>query len=248
VILLGDHFSSDDRSRHSEWLRRQQWFIKARNQQERQREVTEKLDDEILSLATEVVMATEMQIEEFKVKLDTYDEATVFALMENQEQLDAVNAQILAMLERAYVMEDGRRVFKTEDGTQVFDEKGTEVTRDELDFDLISPSAPTWEQRLELLGKRNQLTTERKQILEFQEKVDQAREKVADGKISSDELDELDAELSDATPVSVKKYLKGAPTVENAPNAKATIAAIANPASIVPTTAPEKAPLFDPMW
>ncbi len=243
MIQLGEHFSSDDRSRHSEWLLRRQWFIKARYQQERQRGITEKLDDEILSLATEAVMATEMQIEEFKVKLDTYDEATVFALMENQEQLDAVNAQILAMLERAYVMDDGRRVFKTEDGTQVFDEQGTEVTRDELDFDLISPSAPTWEQRMELLGKRDQLTTERKQILEF----DKARENVAEGKISSDELDELDSELSEAAPPLVKKQMPGYSAADSTPNAKATFTAIANPTGIVPTATPEQAPVFDPM-
>lgn len=155
---LGEHFGSDDRSRHSEWLQHQQWFIKARRDHERKEEAADNLQDDILALAAEVILATEIQIEEFKVKLDAYDEATIIALMENQEQLDAINAQLLSMLERAYVMDDGRRVFKTEDGTQVFDEFANEVTCDELDFDLISPDSPTWEQRLELLGKPSHLT------------------------------------------------------------------------------------------
>jgi len=217
---LGEHFVSDDRSRHSEWLQHQQWFIKARRDHERKEEAADNLQDDILALAAEVILATEIQIEEFKVKLDAYDEATVIALMENQELLDAVNAQLHSMLERAYVMDDGRRVFKTEDGTQVFDEFANEVKRDELDFDLISPGSPTWEQRLELLGKRDQLTSEREQILEFQEKLDHAREQVVDSKISISELDDLDAELADAMPPSVKAHLSESAAAAKAPNIK----------------------------
>ena len=35
MVKLGEHFASDDRSRHSEWLRQQQWFIKARQDNQR---------------------------------------------------------------------------------------------------------------------------------------------------------------------------------------------------------------------
>ena len=67
-------------------------------------------------------VATDMQIQEFEAKLDRYEAATVAALIENQERLDVVTAQMIVLLDQTYVLEDGRRVFKTEDGTQVFDE------------------------------------------------------------------------------------------------------------------------------
>jgi len=35
MVKLGEHFASDDRSRHSEWLRQQKWFIKARQDNQR---------------------------------------------------------------------------------------------------------------------------------------------------------------------------------------------------------------------
>lgn len=100
-------------------------------------------------------MATPTQVEEFEIKLDSYDEAIVTALMENQELLDAVRNEITAMLSQAYVLEDGRRVFKTEDGTQVFDEFGTEVQADEVDPLQIDDSLPTWEAlNIYILGLR----------------------------------------------------------------------------------------------
>ncbi len=261
MIQLRDHFSSDDPGRHSEWLRHRQWFIKARRDQVRKEELTDKLDDQVLSLAVETVMATKFQIEEFKVKLDDYDQAAVAALMENQElqaeikqHLFDVQTRIQDMLDRAYVMEDGRRAFLTEDGTQAFDENGTEITRDELDFSLVPANNPTWESMSNafseqdgLLADYNKAKIERAQIHEFQEKVDQVSEKLADGTTTKDDVDNFGAELSDATPASVKKHMKGHSAIDNAPNAKGTFTANANPASIVPTVAPEQAPAYDPM-
>ena len=229
MIQLGEHFKTDDRSRHSDWLRQQRWFIKSKHEQVRRDDIADKQEQGMLSLAADVIMATEIQIEKFKVKLDAYDEATVKALMENSKALDLVNAQLEEMLERAYVMEDGRRVFRTEDGTQVFDEFGKEVTRDNLEFDRITPDMPTWEAFSEGVEHLDKLETERGQILEFQEKVDAARERVADGKITKDELDDLGSELSDATPASVKKHMSGFDTSDNAPAVKTAFTANAKP-------------------
>lgn len=234
MIQLGEHFRTDDRSRHSDWLRQQRWFIKAKHEQIRRDDIADKQEQSMLSLATDVVMATKIQIEKFRVKLDAYDEATVKALMENRQALDLINAQLEDMLERAYVMEDGRRVFRTEDGTQVFDEFGKEVTHGELDFDQITPDMPTWEAFSEGVERLNKLETERGQILEFQEKLDAARESVADGKFTKEELDDLGSELSDATPASVKRHISGFDTADNAPAAKTAFTATANPT--IPTT------------
>lgn len=218
MVKLGEHFASDDRGRHSEWLRQQQWFIKARQDTQHRDTLEDKAEQNASAFATAVVMATATQIEEFEVKLDSYDEATVIALMENQELLDAVNARIDALLAQAYVMDDGRRVFRTEDGAQVFDEFGGEVTTEELNPDLIDPSYPTWEAFSAEVDQRQELTQQRTEILEFQEKVDSAHEQIAEGEISEADLESLDADLLDAMPLAVRDHVAGLEPVTAAPD------------------------------
>ena len=209
MVKLGEHFASDDRGRHSEWLRQQQWFIKARQDNQHRDTIEDKAEQNASAFASAVVMATATQIEEFEIKLNSYDEATVVALMENQELMDAVNARIDALLAQAYVMDDGRRVFRTEDGEQVFDEFGGEVSAEELNADLIDPSYPTWEAFSAEVDQRQELTQQRTEILEFQEKVDAAHEQIADGEISEADLDALDAELLDVMPSTVRDHVAG---------------------------------------
>jgi len=238
MIKLGEHFRRDDRSRHSGQFQQKRWFIKARQDQERRDVLEDRAEANFTAFATAVVVATQIEIEEFTARLDTYDEATVKALMENQETLDLINDQLSKMLERAYVMEDGRRLFKTEDGMQVFDETGQEVTRGELDFDLITPDMPSWESYQPILTESQRLNAERDQILEFQGKVDAAREKVADVKMTKDDLDDLDAELADAVPPSVKAHLpEGMNPAVNAPDVRGEFSAQADPATLPKTGA-----------
>lgn len=59
------------------------------------------------ALSAAVTIASDVQITEFKVKLDTYDAATVTALMENQVLLDAVRESLDLILSRAHVLENG---------------------------------------------------------------------------------------------------------------------------------------------
>ncbi len=237
MIQLSEHFGND--SRYSpEAARRKQWFIKARQDKAHQEDLTERAADNATAFGVSAIVATEIQIEQFEAKLDVYDEATVKALMLNQEKLDAVNAQIEDMLERAYVMEDGRRVFKTEDGSQVFDENGKEVTQDELDFSAIDPNNPTWESYKPVHDEKTRILQEREQIHAFQEKVDAARERVADGEISKPDLDDLDAELADAMPPSVKTHVSGFDTAGNAAAAKTAFTANANPETPTNPVAP----------
>ena len=134
-------------------------------------------------------------------------------------------------LERAYVMDDGRRVFKTKDGAQVFDEFGVEVSSDELDFDLIGSEKTTWEEFSTAIELDQTLQSERSEILEFQEKVDAARERVSDGNITKAELEELDAELLDLIPSAVRSHIPELSAVENVKNTEPNEASLAAPKS-----------------
>jgi hypothetical protein len=209
VGALSEHFRSEGPGRESEWARQRRWFIKAKHDHQRREEIADKIEDGVAALATEVVMATQTQIQTFEVKLDSYDAATVAALMENQELIDAVTDRIADMLTRAYVMQDGRRVFKTEDGTQVFDEFGVEVPPDELDPDLIDDNRPTYEAYAADVESLALLESDRTQILEFQQQVDAAREQIADGELSEADLEGLDADLLDAMPPAIRGQVPG---------------------------------------
>lgn len=217
MVQLGEHFRTVDGRNRSDWERLQRQFAQKRVEQERREKHEDRLDDQMAALAVEVIMATELQLKQFSAKLDTYDEATVVALMENQERLDAVQARISLMLDQAYVHEDGRRLFKTEDGTQVFDEFGEELSAEEIDFDLIGAERPTWEAYSAERALENDLMAERAEILEFQEQVDAAREQVAEGDISEADLEALDAELMDIMPTAVRAHVPGMELPEPAP-------------------------------
>lgn len=229
MIQLVEHFSRDIRSRHSDWLRQQRWFFKAKERDEKRKDIEEQRADDAMSLAADIVIAAQEEIEAIRIKLDRYDEANVRALMLNQEKLDAIDAQFLELLDRAYVMSDGRRVFLTEDGTRAYDETGKEVTRDELDFDLIPKGSPTWEQHQEMMRRRQEAMRERERILEFQRKVDRARDCLDEGAIPKSELDELDADLEAAMPSSVRAQMRQSDKAANAVRLNAEFSARAAP-------------------
>lgn len=223
MIQLARHFADDHRRARLEAAQRQQWFIKAREEQKRREETAEEAADEVLAAGFAAVMATETQLAEFRTKLDLRDAATIEALNENRIKLEHVQqlllqseARIQDMLDRAYVLEDGRRVFLTEDRSRAFDEFGGEVSGEDLDFDAVPQNAPTYEAyaeqieiERELRAQERALIEEQRDILDYQDKLDEARERIASNEITADELEELDAELLDATPVSVTRHIPG---------------------------------------
>lgn len=98
-------------------------------------------------------------------------------------------------------------MFRTEDGTQVFDEFGQEVTRDELDPILISDEHPVWEDFQPQFARKNILTEQRNALLDYQQQLDEAREALVEGEITEAELEELQAMLIADMPKSVRARL-----------------------------------------
>lgn len=209
MVELTEHFRTEGPGRGSDWDRQRKWFIKAKHEQQRREDHEDKLDASVTALSAAVAVATDVQVKAFKLKLDTYDSATVNALMDNQELLDAVNARLESMLARAHVLEDGRRVFKTEDGTQVFDEHGVEVGVEDVDPDAIDPTKPTWEAFSAEVEMKEHLVQQRSDILEFQEQLDATRDRADEGDLTEANLEELDTELLAVMPHVVKNHVPG---------------------------------------
>lgn len=263
MIQLGDHFRSNERSRHSEWLRRRQWFIKARRDQVRQDQIIDRQEDEVLSLAAEATMATEIQIEEFEArldvyearldafgsKLDAYDVAITNALIENQEILDGLLAYREELLAKAYVLEDGRRVFKSEDGKTVIDEFENVVGEEIIDPGMIPDNLTKSDVYVGVNSEVRQVRVDKKQLHTAQEKVYQAREKIpgvskkiqearekiAEGNLTVDELEDLDDDILGAMPSlsslpklppTAMKFLSGVENVASIPNAKGAFGSV----------------------
>lgn len=196
---------------------RQQW-------REDERERAEQQAAEILD-TIETVLATREAVAGLRVQLDEYDTATVGALIENQEAIDAVRAKIDAMLEEAYVLADGRRVFKTKDGTRVFDEYGKEVVTKIVDPDAIDERHPTWEAFKAETDAKAKLEEDRQQLLEYQAKLDEARERLDKGEITHKELESLKADLAEGMPDTVRAQLDRAKPKADSDPAHETAAA-----------------------
>lgn len=202
------------RSHRQEFAKRAEWRrederrldqIKQKEEKDRKEEREQNAEQEAFFDTAMLVIATETEIADFNVKLDTYDAVTVEALMENEEALVKVREEMRIMLDKAYVLPDGRKVFKTEDGTRVFDEKGVEVK----DFDpkTIEDWRPRHEGYQSIVQQFDTLSEERKELVEFQEKLDKTREGANEDGLTKAELDDLEKRLEENVPDAVKAKL-----------------------------------------
>jgi len=213
-----------------------------RKRRERKEDTREETSD-LLDIATAII-STE-QAAEFRVKLDSYDVAVVDALHENDLKMERARAELDRIFARAHVLPDGRRVFKTEDGTRVFDEFGQELPPEVIEPDEIADERPRWEVAKDALDTLELVTQERTDILAYQTKLDDARERLDSGKMTQDEYDQLREELKAEMPDAVRAQipeLADKPTVEaSKPPAKAVDLDFSG--DVVPTVAAAKMPM-----
>lgn len=194
-----------------------QKFVLRQSEEERKRR--DRKDDvrddetEFLDMAMAIVSSSE--IDAFKVDLDRYDTATVEALQENQIELAAVRERMDQLLGQAHVLPDGRRVFKTQDGLRVFDEHGIEVEAATIDPDAIEDSHPRWEQYKPEFDRANELIAQQTEQLQYQSKLDDARERFDAGKLTRTEFDELRDELKADMPQAVRAKIPGMEAEQN---------------------------------
>ena len=171
---------------------------------ERQRARQQERDDQQEDLnrfVDQVVgMVIDAQQAQIKARLDTLAEANTKALLRNSEEMEAAQERLKEILTHALVLPDGRRVFRTEDGTRVIDEHGQEVLPEIVDPASIGDERPTWEEFERESQNLDRLEAERERLLEQQEQIDQAREDFDEGNLSAAELDALEADLGPPAP------------------------------------------------
>ena len=180
-------------------------------QQEKERERRERNEDarnddaELMDFA--MVMVSAAEIDAFRLDLDQYDAATVGALQENERELIEVRERMDHLLGQAHTLPDGRRVFKTEDGLRVFDELGAEVDASTIDSDLIDDFRPRWETYKPELDRLSVLMEQRAELLAYQQKLDEARDRLDRGDLTREEFDALRDDMKVAMPDAVRSHI-----------------------------------------
>ncbi|MEM8541609.1 MAG: hypothetical protein AAGF25_11710 [Pseudomonadota bacterium] len=276
MIQLANHFRDIERSRHSEWLHQRKWFIKAKHDQERREKIEEQAEDSFIALSSDVIIATEIQIREFQarmeafeVKLDDYDakltildEAVAEALLEQISKLELLEADKQAMLDSAFTLEDGRKVFRSEDSTFAVDETGNRLGQLEFEAQDIPAGPDTAEDYLKKLDDISATKSEIDQLHKAQQDIDAARDNSAEAReilkrgrdlagtegVSVGELDDLEKELEGAMPkhipripTSAMKFVAGV-KVSAVPEVKTNFAGAADGLAIPPEPLVPKAP------
>lgn len=195
-------------ARSAAYRREQDRFFKETEKRLKDDRKVERLDDDLADLATVAVLASDEDLAEFQITLDAYDAATVEALMENEQQLEAVRERINAMLSEAYVLPDGRRVFKSKDGQRVFDEHGQELSPQEIDPNLIEEWRPRHEDFAAEIRLQDDLTDERDTLLRYQEKLDEARARIEGDDVTKQDIADIRADLDASMPIGVREIAR----------------------------------------
>lgn len=208
ATIITDQSRRAEFARSAEHRRKEARFFEEERRRFEDKEA-DRVDNALLEFVVGMVLASDGDIAAFTLELDAYDEATVKALIENGERMLAERKEIDAMLEKAHVLPDGRRVFKTEDGFRVFDEHGTELASDVIDPDEIADWRPHYEKYDERIQAYERLAEERAEIIEFQNEVDEVRREVGEGNVTKDRLEEMRERLANRVPKAVAVQMEG---------------------------------------
>ncbi|QGN00177.1 hypothetical protein [Methylocystis parvus] len=129
--------------------------------------------------------------------------------MENEQRLANARKNREEIEAHAYRLPDGRMAFKTEDGLRVFDQNGTQLAPDTINPDGIPDNLPRWKGYQDVAAREHKLHHDRDELLRLQKRVDEAREELDKGGISSKRLDDLSADLQRDMPEAVQRKLAG---------------------------------------
>ena len=199
-----------------------QRFLQRQLDEQKRRDRKEDIEQGSDGLDMAVAVITTVEAAQFKMELDTYDVAVVNALNENDRKMEIAQAEWDRILAKAHVLPDGRRVFKNDDGTKVFDEFEQEVPLEVIHPDEIDDSRPRWKVAQKAIGTIKSIAQERTEVLEYQAKLDEARERVNSGEMTREELDRYHEELKAEIPDAVRQQIP-----ELADDPKAAVAASA---------------------
>lgn len=159
-------------------------------------------DDTSDDILIVVAMASQENVQAFRDQLNEMQQRTIERVLYLQHQRDALLAEQQQMLENAYALEDGRRVFRSEDSTYVIDENGSEVRRDVVDPDDIGDGFTSAETYLSITRRLDDNEHATSEAIQFQEQLDDLGDRLGRDELTQEELDVFIQELEYITPES----------------------------------------------
>ncbi|MEO0384564.1 MAG: hypothetical protein AAF234_13535 [Pseudomonadota bacterium] len=227
AALTGFLGSSFKRGADAEAYRRAVQNFKAERDRKARKDEARNDSAEIADLGGMAITA--VQAETFRVELETYQTATIEALELNREALDQARQRLAETLAQAFILEDGRRVFKTEDGQRVIDEFGEDVSPEIIAPEHIPDHHPTAETFFEQLGHVRALEQEQTDLLEFQSELDDLDALLDGGDMTVRELDEAREHLRQNAPEAVRADNQAITASQASPNRDVTPATEVRP-------------------
>lgn len=255
MIELGSHFRDTERFRLREWHRRQHLLEQSRRDaQTRREEAAEELESDLLAAAG-TILATPQEIEsftikldEFETRLDTYNKASVAALMQKQAELEDIEERLEQIREKkadmqknAFVMDDGTRIFLGPDGSYAIDVEGNDVPLEKVPVEAVPKRAWIADKYSDILQFEQDLS-DAKETVEGEisaihrfdkrrnqsvERAEEIRSEINKGDLTKeridelgDELDQMDKDLLQAMPPSVRAQVPGLGLDADTPNMK----------------------------
>lgn len=138
-------------------------------------------------------------------RIDLLDRASLAALRETDEKLQEAREDLARLQAHAYQLPDGTRVYRTEDGTAVYDEDGKLVGNDVIEPADIPNTKTSWEQFERGNDQLHTLQRERDEIGKYRDRLDRARDELDDDDLSQDDLKDLEKDLETAMPATVRQ-------------------------------------------
>lgn len=254
MIAASTHFGKSSRERLLEWQRHQQQLDHARQHEKRKTQETEESAEADLVAAVMTVASSEqvesfsIHLDQFDEKLDQYHEASLEALMEAHAELEDVKNQLKnvrheldIMRMQAFELEDGTRIFVSEDEQRAIDMDGNEIDIDRAPLDAVPPAAKIADRYVEQFNREKLLAEQETKLekridnihafdekrAEFSERSEDMHEQIEGGDISEqelnaleEELEAMDSELNDLMPPSMRATINGVTSEAKIPKVK----------------------------
>jgi hypothetical protein len=182
----------ESQQRHGEETRR-------RNAEKLKAEQDGQFDDVLT-----VSLALSENIAVFRRELDDMQQKALERILYLQQQRDALMTEKQTLLDNAFVLDDGQRVFRSNDATYVIDENGDEVSADIINPEQISGEYSNAEDYKSTIGSLENVDKDLGEAITFHERIEDLQERAGQEVLSQAELEALKLELDEITPDSFK--------------------------------------------
>ncbi|MEP2987308.1 MAG: hypothetical protein ABJP08_29070 [Roseibium sp.] len=156
-------------------------------------------------------MASMENIAAFQKRLDALQQENVERILYLQQQRDILMTQQQQQLDNAFVLDNGERVFRSEDATFVVNESGEMISHEIIDPASIGEQHTFAEDYQRTLHSIDVVNADLGDAITFQQRLEALEERSEQSGLTQTDLDALEAELDDIIPDLFK------PTNETAP-------------------------------